>query len=99
MIDSGKDPREIGEALREFEGSQLADTAKVLLEVAERQQNLLERLQKPEARQWVKHKEAAGHFGISESALYEAVKDGAPRHRIVGNVYAYNLAELEVWFK
>lgn len=96
--EASRDLREIREALREYETSELAGIAETLERVTSGLAETVERLEKPEPGKWVNHEQAAAYFGISKTALYDAVKEGAPRHRMVGNVYAYNLTELEGYF-
>lgn len=98
MLNRSQELREIRDVLRDHETSHLAETAETLLRVTESLSELSEKLQRPPSGAWVNHEQAAAHFGISKSAMYEAVKEGAPRHRMVGNVYAYNLTELEDYF-
>lgn len=95
-----QDLREIRDILREHEGGQLAQVALTLLEIAEKQQELLGRLEKlSRPAIWTDRKGIREHLGYRTEDQFRAVADEIPKHQWRGQVYLYNILEVDEWMR
>ncbi len=98
-----KDFREIRDALREFEGSQLAEIAETLARTAETLARATAELDR--GGEWLTPEQAAEYLGYISEDRQRSVKAfekaaytaGIPKHYITPRVYRYSRREIDSW--
>ena len=92
--DEARDLREIRDALREYEGSQLAEIAETLARAAESLARVTAELDRNG--EWLTPEQAAEYLGISESQ-FKAIGKQIPRRYVSERVIRYRKEYLDEW--
>ena len=92
--DEARELREIREALKEYESSQLAEIAETLARAAESLVRATAELDRSAV--WTDRKGICEHLGVTQDQ-FRAIASKIPKHHWKGNVYVYNILEVDEW--
>ena len=95
-----EDLRQTRDVLASVEDRAAAAAMRVVLESVDRLSEVVERLYRMQASEWMDSEQAAAYLGANKSAeAFEkmALKEGVPRHHLSPRLIVYNRSELDGW--